>query len=62
MTNPNEDFIAHNSPLNEAVLKRIRRVNMISLECAKFDHKMELASCKICNPTKTYAELGGQLE
>jgi len=61
MTNPNEDFIAHNYPwpLNTDVLKSIRTINMITGHCAIFAHKMELASCKICNPKK-YEELGGQ--
>ena len=59
MTNSNEDVSTDTLPLNETTLERIRIVNIASVECAMFDHKMELASCRICNP-KTYEELGGQ--
>lgn len=59
MTNSNEDASTDTLPLNETTLEHIRIVNIVSLECALFDHKMQLASCKICNP-KAYEELGGQ--
>lgn len=57
MTNSNEDVSTDTLPLNKTTLEHMRIVNIASVMCALYEHRMKLKSCRVCNPNK---ELGGQ--